>query len=289
MKQQEQKHFTMNETNQSRWNTWNTGVGEFSDFVKNVGQAAGILIGSFAEVGQFIPLLEIVVTIGAFWRAGGGHIEVVVGVVFAQVVALFLVNHYAGVAMAGLGQFAIYASVALGAINTGFAISYAMSGGATSDVMADFVGTSSALAIAMSYVAKLFTHEAVANRLLLKAESEAALSELRRKRRHEREAAAARDAMQLSRIRLQQTAVSDLTADERMATIQRRAMANQFVGEIMQAFDIDTRSRLGKDLISEANKIAGVPEEPAASLPPLRPNTVTSSYSRQTNGNGSHA
>lgn len=285
MKQQERKHFTMNETNQSRWNQWNAGVGEFSDFARNVGQAAGILIGSFAEVGQFIPLLEIVVTIGAFWRAGGGHIEVVVGVVFAQIVALFLVNHYAGVAMHWVGQSAIYLSVILGAVNTGFAISYAMSGGVANVIMADFVGTSSALAIAMSYVAKFFTHEAVANRLLFKAESEAAISELKRKRRHERETAAARDAMQLARINLQQMAVQDLTNDDRMATIQRRAMASNFVGEIMEAFEIDPRTRLGKDLILEANKIAGVPEEPAAApLPPLRPIPQPSR-----NGSGSHA
>lgn len=229
----------------------------FNSVVIGIAKTVGTLTGSFSEFGQLVPLLEILVTAGVFWRYGG-HLEVIMGVFFAQLVALFLVNHYASVAMTTLGQLAIFASIFVGAINTGFAISYGLNGGGgLNGFMADFVGMTAAVSIVLSYTAKMTTFEAVAKRTALKTRGDAALAELKRKAKHEAAVNGNRDAMQLARLKLQSKATDDLTNDSRMEAIQRRAMAGTFVKEILDAYGIAPQSKLGKDLTEEAARLAG--------------------------------
>lgn len=273
----------MTTQDQSNNSFGNEKLAAFNGVVVGIAKTIGTLTGSLSEFGQLVPLLEIAVTIGVFWRYGG-HLEVIMGVFFAQLVALFLVNHYADVAMTTVGQWAIYASILVGALNTGFAISYGLNGGGgLNGFMADFVGMTASISVVLSYVAKLGTHEAVARRTALKARGDAALAEIKRKASHEAALNANRDAMQLARLNLQRTATDDLTSDPRMEGIQRRAMAGTFVNEILASFQIDSRSKLGKELIGEAAKIAGVDDEEPT---PPAPRPTANEPFLATNGHG---
>ncbi len=228
----------------------------FNEVVVGIAKTVGTVTGSLSEFGQLVPLMEIAVTAGVFWRYGG-HIEVVMGVFFAQLIALYLVNHYANTAMTTIGQYAIYASILVGAVNTGFAISYGLNGGGGLDgFMADFVGLASAVSIVLSYIAKIGTHEAAARRIALKAIGDAKLAEIKRNARHEAATAANLNTMQLARLNLQSTATVELTNDDRMKTIQRRALAGLLVGDILKTSGIHPNSKLAKDLIKAAADIA---------------------------------
>ncbi len=259
----------------------------FNGVVVGIAKTIGTLTGSLSEFGQLVPLLEIAVTAGVFWRYGG-HLEVIMGVFFAQLVALFLVNHYANIAMTAAGQWSIYASILVGALNTGFAISYGLNGGGgLNGFMADFVGMTAAVSIVLSYVAKLGTHDAVARRTALKARGDAALAELKRKAKHEAAVNSNLDAMQLARLGLQSRATDELTTDPRMEAIQRRAMAGTFVNEILQSFSIAPQSKLGKELLAQAEKLAAVDGD--IDLSDLQPLAVPTNGAAAEHGNGVNA
>lgn len=262
----------------------------FNGVVVGIARTVGTLTGSLSEFGQLVPLLEIAVTAGVFWRYGG-HLEVIMGVFFAQLVALFLVNHYANIAMTAAGQWSIYASILVGAINTGFAISYGLNGGGgLGGFMADFVGMTAAVSIVLSYVAKLFTHDAVARRTALKARGDAALAEIKRKAKHEGAVNVARDTMQTARLGLETAAMERLANDPTMQTIQTKATYLTLVSDIMQQYQIAPQSKLGKQLLELAETAVtagGGDAVDAAGLPPIAAaNGHSNGHSNGVAGNG---
>lgn len=260
----------------SRFDNWNQQLSQFNGFARQVGNAANTAIDSIAEFGAFIPLLEILVTIAAFYAAGLGEIfgiEVLVGLVFAQIGALYLTAHYKGVAMSTAGQLAIYLSIVVGAANTGLAVYLALNAHGGGEMMAlawQFPAMSAALAVLFMYVAKMFTHEQVANRRRLQVESENEIAEITRARQSERSMNRARDEMQQTRLNMEKMALRELSRDERMQAIQKRAMYLTVVQDIMNQYDVKASSRLGKQLLGLADEaVAG--GEPAAAAPLAAP------------------
>lgn len=249
-----------NSNTSGRFNNWSNQLSQVSDIAKQIGGVANTVIDSMAEFGAFIPLLEIVVTIAAFWAAGLGEffgVEVLIGLVFAQIGALYLTAHYRGVAMATMGQAAIYLAIVVGATNTGLAVYLALNAHLAAGIAPwawQFPAFSSGLAVLFIYVAKMFTHEQVANRQRLRVASEDEIAELRRAAAAERARNAARDGMLQARLDMEAAALGELVADERMQGIQKRAMYLTVVKDIMSQYEILPIHKLGKQLLSLADE-----------------------------------
>lgn len=232
-----------------------------SQVSRQVGEFIGTAVDSGAELGSFVPVIEIVVTIGSFIGAGLGATfgyEVLIGLVLAQIVALYLVAHYKSIAMSKIGQAAIYLAVIVGAINTALAVYLALTshGDATAvnPIIWQFPAYSSGAAILFFYVAKLFTHEAVANRRRLRVESENEIAEIQRSQAAKRAMNTARDTMQQTRLEMEADAMEELANDERMKAIQKRAMYLTVVSDILSQYEINQNSKLGKQLLSLADE-----------------------------------
>lgn len=258
----------------SRFENWNQQLSQFNGFARQVGHAANTAIDSIAEFGAFIPLLEILVTIAAFYAAGLGElfgVEVLVGLVFAQIGALYLTAHYKGVAMSVTGQVAIYLSIFVGAANTGLAVYLALNAERGGEMMAlawQFPAFSAGLAVLFMYVAKMFTHEQVAGRRRLQVESENEIAEISRARQAERAMNAARDQMLQTRLNMERKGLLELSKDERMQSIQKRAMYLTVVNDIMNQYDVKPASKLGKQLLGLADEAVNGGQSAAASSPP---------------------
>lgn len=293
-----------NSNTSGRFNNWSNQLSQVSDIAKQVGGVANTLIDSVAEFGAFIPLLEILVTIAAFYAAGLGEffgIEVLVGLVFAQIGALYLTAHYRGIAMSGIGQAAIYLSVIVGAANTGLAVYLALnahSAAGLNPLAWQFPAFSAGLAVLFMYAAKIFTHEQVANRRRLQVESENEIAEITRARAAERATNTARSRMQQTRLNMESTALDDLANDARMQAIQKRAMYLTVVQDILTQYQIHPSTKLGKSLLGLAdeavnvggetavNPAAGVPAAVSPALSPVPRIESVEDFLSVTNGNG---
>lgn len=251
-----------------RVNAWGENANVMSQVSKQIGEFVGTAVDSGAELGSLVPVVEIVVTIGSFIGAGLGDTfgyEVLIGLVLAQIVALYLVAHYKGIAMATLGQASIYLAVVVGAVNTALAVYLALTshdGTAVDPAIWQFPAYSSGAAILFFYVAKLFTHEAVANRRLLRVESENQIAEIKRAEKARREMNKSRDKMQGARLTMEADAMAALAQDERMKAIQKRAMYLTVVQDIMNQYEVKPSSKLGKQLLELANEAVNGGGEP---------------------------
>lgn len=260
-----------------RVNNWGNNASVMSQVSRQVGEFIGTAVDSGAELGSFVPVIEIIVTIGSFIGAGLGATfgyEVLIGLVLAQIVALYLVAHYKEIAMATLGQAAIYAAVIVGAINTALAIYLALTshdGTAVNPAIWQFPAYSSGAAILFFYIAKLFTHESVANRRRLRVESENEIAEIQRSQAAKRAMSAARDNMQQTRLTMEETAMEALAADPLMQKIQSKAMYLTMVQDIMTQYEIAPNSKLGKQLLSLAETAVNSDDKPEFDMSDLQP------------------
>lgn len=249
---------TSSNSGENKFNNWQNQIQNANGVVRAIGNLTSDVIDAFAEFGAFIPLAEIIVTVAVYSANGLGElygIEVLAGLVFAQVAALYLTAHYRDTAMHWAGQAAIFASVLVGAVNTATAVYLAMV-----DTPAVWVGLvpalSSGLAITFMYTAKLFTSERFHSRKRLAAEAANVLAELTRKGSADRRQAALLDDMQNTRLQMQADALNDLAADGRIRAIQRRAMYQTVVKGILDNYSIHPNSGLGKELLLLAREAA---------------------------------
>lgn len=244
----------------NRFENWSQNLSQVSAVAKQVGAVANTLIDSIAEFGAFIPLLEIIVTIAAFYAAGLGAmfgVEVLVGLVFAQLAALYLTAHYRGVAMSGLGLASIFLSIIVGAANTGLAVFLALNAHSETGIPQlawQFPAFSAALAVLFMYGAKMFTHEQVANRRRLAVEATNELAEIKRRHDAQTNMNTTRDNMLQTRADMEETAMNELANDPRMQAIQKRAMWITVVKDIMNQYDVRENSKLGKQLLGLADE-----------------------------------
>jgi len=223
-------------------------------------------INTISEVVALLPLLEIVVTIGVFYGTEMGQrygLEVIVGLVFSQMAALYLVNHYRDIAMHPIGQAAIYFGVILGAMNTMLVVYIAILGITLTNTLAIFPGVSAGIAILFYYTAKLFTHERVSIRLKLRIVAEVQIKNLKRRAAADDALATIKDGMQKTRLKMEETALTSLAQDSRIAAIQTRAMYTTLVKEIMDQYSIKPHSKLGKQLLGLVEEaLHGASESP---------------------------
>lgn len=231
---------------------------------------AGLIYSTIESLGEFgasIPILEIIVTIFAYYRSGLGElygIEVLAGLVFAQVAALFLSAHYKNTAMSRIGEAAIFASVLVGAANTGMAIflALALSHQETSTLpiwATYFPAISSALAVLFIYVAKLFTMARVASRLKFRTESNAELREIERIADAHHVNATNLDTMQQTQMKMQVSTMQQLASDPMIRNAYMLIMREQALKNVFAAFGVHPNTKIAKLLheqIVKANEAA---------------------------------
>ena len=248
------------ETKKNRIENMEQQIDKTNALIKSTGGLFSEMIESVAEFGALIPLGEIIVTIGTFYGAGLGEvygIHVLMGLVFAQVAALYLTSHYRDIAMHELGEAAIFTSILIGAMNTGIAVYLALSAEANTTLpnWLRFVPAfSSGLAVLLMYVAKYFTHERVSTRKRLKQQATNEIKEMERKATAERNRANTLDKMQQTRLEMEAAALERMATNPTILEVQERAMWMTTVHEIMATYGINQRSKLGKQLINLANE-----------------------------------
>lgn len=243
----------------NKFNEWQEQIQNANGVVRALGNLTSDVIDSLAEFGAFIPLAEIVVTIAVYSAAGLGEfygLEVLAGLVFAQVAALYLAAHYRDTAMHPIGQGAIFLSVMVGAVNTATAVFMAMIHGEGAAWVSYVPAFSSGIAVLLMYTAKLFTAARVHSRKRLSAVAANELAELNRQGAAQRQEAGLLDDMQNTRLQMQADALKDLAADGRIRSIQRRAMYQTVVKGILDNYSIHPNSALGKELLHLAREAA---------------------------------
>ena len=279
-------------------------VNKTNSLVRTIGNLFSDFIDSIAELGSMIPLGEIVVTIAAFYGAGLGEVyglEVLMGLVFAQVAALYLTAHYKDTAMTKLGDGAIFTSIFLGAANTGIAVYLALNTAHTGGEVANWVWNvpafSAGASVLLMYIAKMFTHERAHSRTLKRHESEAQMKELKREADAERKKAQTLADMKQMRLDMDADSLNRLAQNPMILQIQDQAMWMTLVADIMKQYGIRQNSKLGKQLIALAEQGANSAESDALPEPDI--NELVEDFlaqnQNQTNGqpttngvNGSH-
>ena len=248
-------------------------VHKTNSLVRTIGNLFSDVIDSLAELGSMIPLAEIIVTIAAFYGAGLGEvygIEVLIGLVFAQIAALYLTAHYKDTAMTKLGDAAIFASIFIGAANTGIAVYLALSAAEEGGEVASWVwyvpAFSAGFSVLLMYIAKMFTHERAHSRTLKRHESEAKMKELKREADAARKRSATLDEMQQLRLEMDSKSLKRLAENPTILQIQDQAMWMTLVADIMKQYGIRQNSKLGKQLIELAEQGASA-EADGESLP----------------------
>lgn len=229
-------------------------VNKTNSLVRTIGVLFSDIIDSVAELGSMIPLAEIVVTIAVFYSAGLGEvygIEVLIGLVFAQVAALYLTAHYRDTAMSRVGEAAIFTSIFVGAINTGIAVYLALAkakGAPLSDWAWYVPALSSGFSVLLMYLSKMFTHERSSLRTRLRQESDLAMKEMKRhaKAESDREATLAR--MQQLRLDMDADSLERISKKDKIKKVQDRIMEDTLIGDIMKQYHIHPNSRLAKEL-----------------------------------------
>lgn len=235
-------------------------VEQLNKLILSSGSLLSGTIDGLAEFGALIPLGEIIVTIGAFYGAGLGElygVHVLMGLVFAQVAALYLTSHYRDTAMHEVGETAIFTSIIIGAINTGIAVYLALSAesGSTLPAWLRFIPAfSSGGAVLLMYVAKYFTHERVSTRKQLKQQASNELKEMERVATAERNRANTLAKMQQTRLNMEASALERMAKNPQILEVQERAMWMTVVHEIMATYGINQRTKLGKQLIALADE-----------------------------------
>ena len=227
---------------------------------------AGLVSGTVESLGEFgalIPLGEIIVTIFAFSRSGMTAefgIEVLIGLVFAQVAALFLTSHYKNIALADIGQAAVFTSILVGAINTGIAILLALANPASiPNGVLFFPAISSGIAVLCIYGAKMFTQERVTKRLILRQEADNEIAELKRTGTAQREKNSHLDSMQISQLKMQSDTMQQMAADDLIKQAYMLVMREQALKNVFVAFGVNGNSKVAKMLreqIVKANEEA---------------------------------
>lgn len=245
---------------------------QMQDANRAASTVAGLIyntIESLGEFGALIPIAEIVVTIFAYWRSGLGNLfglEVLAGLVFAQVAALFLTAHYKNIALSIVGEAAVYTSILIGAANTGIAIYLALSLGHGAGEIATmsrgilyFPAISSAAAVLAIYTAKMFTMQRVASRLKFRTESNAEVDELKRVAQAKKNTAINLDRMQNTQMKLQVATMTQLAKDPMIRNAYLLIMREQALKNVLQAFEVHPSTKIAKLLhkqIVEANEQA---------------------------------
>jgi hypothetical protein len=248
-------------------------------------------IESLGEFGALIPIAEIIVTIYAYWRSGLGELfglEVLAGLVFAQVAALFLTAHYKNIALSQIGETAVYGSILIGAANTGIAIFLALSmGHGTVDVanmpraILYFPAISSAMAVLAIYTAKMFTMERVAARLKFRTESNADIQAIQRRANAQHSNATHLNTMQATQMKIQVETMTQLANDPMIKNAYTLIMREQALKNVLQAFDVHPSTKIAKLLqkqIVDANE-AAAQAAPVGGLPiawPVETNGLSS-------------
>lgn len=249
-------------------------VNKTNSLVRTIGNLFSDVIDSLAELGSMIPLAEIMVTIMAFYGAGLGEVyglEVLVGLVFAQIAALYLTAHYRDTAMTKLGDAAIFTSIFIGAANTGIAVYLALASAEEGGTVARWVwyipALSAGLSVLLMYVAKMFTHERASSRVHKRHESDAEMKELKREADASRKRAETLAEMQQVRLDMDADALNRLAQNPMIKQIQDQAMWMTLVADIMKQYNIRQNSKLGKELIALAQQGANGAEGEALPEP----------------------
>lgn len=243
---------------------------QMQDANKITSTFAGLIYSTIEALGEFgasIPLLEIIVTIFAYYRSGLGELfglEVLAGLVFAQIAALFLTAHYKNTAMHELGEYAIFASVMVGAMNTGIAIFLALTlshndATALPSWVVYFPAISSALAVLFIYTAKLYTMERVASRLKFRTEANAELREIERIANAHHKSAKNLDEMQNTQLTLQVETMNELAHDPLIKNAYKLIMRDQALQNVLKVFEVNHSTKLArllKEQIVKANEDA---------------------------------
>ena len=233
-------------------------VNQTNSLVRTIGLLFSDVIDSIAELGSLIPILELFITAVAFYGAGLSDVygwEVMVGLILAQFSALFLTAHYKNIAMHWLGDFAVYASVFFGALNTFIAVFLVLthgSGNEIPDVIWFIPAVSSGLAVLWIYVAKLFTQERVLARSRLKHEAKMELAEFSRKANFELTQQGILDNIELTKLSMEEQAVKTISEADFMLRLQVTAMVKTYLSDVLKKHSISEKSEEGKRFIQEA-------------------------------------
>lgn len=261
--------------NQSRLQQWER---QFKQANKVTEAFAGLVSGSVESLGEFgalIPLGEIIVTIFAFSHSGltaQYGLEVLIGLVFAQVAALFLTSHYKNIALADVGQAAVYTAILIGAVNTGIAILLALADpNSIPDGLLFFPAISSAMAVLCIYGAKMFTQERVTKRLILKQEADNEIAELTRQGNAQREKNRHLDDMQLAQLQMQSSTMAQMAQDELIKQAYMLVMREQALKNVFAAFGVNVNTKMAKML---REQIVKANEASVAINPPTQPNGI---------------
>lgn len=244
-------------------------IDRLSDVASQLGEFANSAMESFAQVFVSLPVLELIVTIGAFVSSGLAAklgMEVLAGLVFAQAAALYLVSHYRKMAMHPIGLLAIFLAVLTGAVNTGAAVYLGLtvhSPEAAPQFTILLPAFSGGLSVLYYYVAKMFTAEQVAMRRTFSIETSAKLAEIQRSAAAQRKRETTLAEMQQTRLDMEHTALTALSADKIMQEIQKRAMWGTVVKDIMSLYDVKPQERTGKQILALMEK--ALKEETAVS------------------------
>lgn len=233
-------------------------VNQTNSLVRTIGLLFSDAIDSIAELGSLIPMIELLVTAVAFYGAGLSEVygfEVMLGLILAQFSALFLTAHYRNTAMHWIGDFAIYASIALGAVNTFIAVFLVLTNGSGNTVPV-FVwvipAVSAGLAVLWVYLAKMFTHERVSSRSKLKHEAKMARLEFDRQAKTDLERNNILDRMELAKLGMDEEALQTIVSTPFVQQIRVSAMLEQIIDEMLTSSGIAPTSAKGKAFLKMA-------------------------------------
>ena len=233
-------------------------VNQTNSLVRTIGLLFSDAIDSIAELGSLIPIIELLVTAIAFYGAGLSEVygfEVMLGLILAQFSALFLTAHYRNTAMHWIGDFAIYASIGLGAINTFIAVFLVLTNG-SGNTVPFFVwvipAVSAGLAVLWVYLAKMFTHERVSSRSKLKHEAKMARLEFDRQAKTDLERNNILDRMELAKLGMDEDALKTIVSTPFVQQIRVGAMLEQVIEEMLASSGISPTSARGKAYLKMA-------------------------------------
>ena len=233
-------------------------VNQTNSLVRTIGLLFSDAIDSIAELGSLIPIIELLVTAVAFYGAGLSEVygfEVMLGLILAQFSALFLTAHYRNTAMHWIGDFAIYASIGLGAVNTFIAVFLVLTNG-SGNTVPFFVwvipAVSAGLAVLWVYLAKMFTHERVSSRSKLKHEAKMARLEFDRQAKTDLERNNILDRMELAKLGMDEDALKTIVSTPFVQQIRVGAMLEQVIEEMLASSGISPASARGKAYLKMA-------------------------------------
>lgn len=252
----------------------NTLVAGFANVISSLTDALG-------EFGALIPLGEIIVTIFAF--STGDMMElygfkVLIGLVFAQIAALYLTAHYKNIALSAIGEASVFSSILVGAANTTLAIYLVLNAGLVPSWVLLFPALSSGLAVLFIYGAKMFTQERVSHRMILRQKADDEVRELKRVARATREKNTHLDSMQTSQLKLQADTMRQMSDDDLIKAGYALVMREQAVKTMLETFGVNPNTKVAKMLREQVVRANEAALENGAVVPgAVRPDALNNS------------